>query len=138
MWNFSHNYISHIFPYLLFFSELSYQKYDPIEKSYSSHDFLLDYFKKHLSECFSEMGSSLFVWMHGCYKVSEQTLRSSIENFIKSIGCIYFEEITKSKNTYEIIDLFEKIPFFTEPENRIFFQFLKSNYSDLCSSVHNF
>jgi len=121
---------------IVFAAELNHQNFDPIDPASENHDILIYNFNNYIPESISEMGSALFVWLHGCYKICQQTLRSSIENYLKGIGSIEFDDITGKKNTYEVFDLVSSLPFFLENPNRHLFDSLKSHYSDLCASVH--
>jgi hypothetical protein len=121
---------------LIFSAELNYQKFDPIELSNPSHDELKRNFSNFLAESISEIGSAFFIWLHGCYKVAQQTLRSSIENFFKGIGSIQFNAITEKKNTFEVIELVGNLEFFKDNQNRPLFEVLKTYYGALCASVH--
>ena len=124
------------FSLLIFSAELNHQKFDPIDKSIPSHDELLENFYQFLAESISEIGSALFIWIHGCYKVSQQTLRSSIENFFKAIGSVQYKEITQKKNTYEVIELAGTLNFFQAPEHAPLFGLLKTQYGELCAYAH--
>lgn len=93
-------------------------------------------FVKYLGESISELGSSLFVSLHGCYKGSDQILRSSIENFLKAFGSTVHTDITEIKNTYVVIDKsIDADVFQTKAVREKYFQ-LKNIYSTLCASVH--
>ncbi|UOE82455.1 hypothetical protein LTQ03_17150 [Vibrio splendidus] len=93
-------------------------------------------FVKYLGESVSELGSSLFVSLHGCYKGSDQILRSSIENFLKAIGSTVHSDITSIKNTYEVIDKSGDAEVFQTKEIKEKYHKLKGVYSTLCASVH--
>ncbi|WP_394174797.1 hypothetical protein [Thalassotalea litorea] len=93
-------------------------------------------FGKYLGESISELGSSLFVSLHGCYKGSDQILRSAIENFLKAIGSTVHPNIITIKNTYEVIDKAEDAEVFNTEEIKEKYSKLKCLYSNLCASVH--
>lgn len=124
------------FALLIFTSELKYQKFDPVDVANPNHDRLMEKFYNHIAECASEMGSAYFVWIHGCYKVSKQALRSVIENFFKGIGSVYYDDITEKKNTYEVIEYSREIFFFKDPSNKVLLEYLINHYVELCASVH--
>jgi len=56
----------------------------------------------HLNECLSDVGESIFCWIHGAYKPSMLVARSSIENFVKAVICTNDPSILKKKSVYEI------------------------------------
>ncbi|MGF1727710.1 hypothetical protein [Photobacterium nomapromontoriensis] len=93
-------------------------------------------FGKYLGESISELGSSLFVSLHGCYKGSDQILRSAIENFLKAIGSTVHPDIASIKNTYEVIEKAEDANVFKTKEIKDKYRKLKGLYSKLCASVH--
>lgn len=93
-------------------------------------------FGKYLGESISELGSSLFISLHGCYKGSDQILRSAIENFLKAIGSTVYPNIVSIKSTYEVIDKAERADVFQTKEIRERYSKLKGMYSTLCASVH--
>ncbi|EGR0943095.1 hypothetical protein V9K20_003373 [Vibrio cholerae] len=93
-------------------------------------------FAKYLGESISELGSSLFISLHGCYKGSDQILRSSIENFLKAFGSTVHSDITTIKNTYEVIDKSGDALVFQTKELKEKYHRLKVLYSTLCASVH--
>ena len=84
----------------------------------------------------SDLGSALFVWVHGAYKASRQVLRSSTENFFKAVGSLDSAEISKLKNTYELINLVRQAEFFQKGENLWMYTSLKQVYKMLCADVH--
>lgn len=93
-------------------------------------------FGQYLGESISELGSSLFISLHGCYKGSDQILRSSIENFLKAFGSTVHPNITTIKNTYEVIDKSGDALVFKTKEIKEKYQNLKILYSRLCAAVH--
>lgn len=90
----------------------------------------------YLNEVISELGSSFFVFLHGCYKASHLILRSAIENFCKAFGSEVSPNITELKHTYEVIAQAGQASVFQNSDNRKLFETLKEEYSQLCATVH--
>ena len=90
----------------------------------------------YLSESFSELGSAFFLILNGCYKASDQVLRSSIENFIKALGSLDEVGLNQIKNIYEVFDRAGSTVFFSAGIGKEVYQGLKKLYGDLCSTVH--
>jgi hypothetical protein len=124
------------FAVLTFVAELNHQKIDPISTGSRHHDIMLKTFYSYLAESVSDLGSALFVWVHGSYKVAEHILRSSVENFLKALGSSKYHDITEKKNAYEVIEMAGNLDFFDLPENRRLFSGLKQSYAELCAAVH--
>ncbi|MBL4781417.1 MAG: hypothetical protein JKX92_04160 [Porticoccaceae bacterium] len=123
---------------LALLAELHHQDvkpYSSCEKKYV--DKQREIFWLHLSESFSELGSAFFLILNGCYKASDQVMRSSIENFIKAQGSLDNVGLTTMKNVYEIFEISKISSFFSTEIGRNIFQELSRLYSDLCSSVHS-
>ncbi|EPU3916161.1 hypothetical protein ACVWV7_000223 [Aeromonas hydrophila] len=96
----------------------------------------IDIFWQYLNESISELGSSFFLILNGCYKAAEQVLRSSIENFTKAHGSLDIKDIHKTKSVYTIFDLASNYSFFFDGVGKVFFKKLKILYGELCSAVH--
>jgi hypothetical protein len=89
-----------------------------------------------LSEAVSELGSSFFLILNGCYKASDQVLRSSIENFVKALGGLDVVGINQNKNVYEVFDRASSSVFFSTDIGKEIYQKLSELYGNLCYSVH--
>lgn len=90
----------------------------------------------HLSECLSDVGESIFCWIHGAYKPSMLISRSSIENFIKSTSCTTEPNILKEKSVYKIFDIASGIKEFSYNSTKTNFDRIHSEYKRLCKYVH--
>ena len=121
---------------LVMCAELQHQKIKPPMSLTSNHEEQEQLFWLHLSECFSELGSSFFLVINGCYKASGQVLRSSIENFVKSIGGLDNIGINKIKNVYEVFERSSAAGFFSLEYGKEAFGGATKLYSELCSTVH--
>jgi hypothetical protein len=124
------------FAVLTLLSELKHQNIQAVAPSVSDYESMNKSFFDYTAESVSDLGSALFVWIHGAYKAARQVLRSSIENFMKGVGSTHSNEIVNLKNTYEVIDLAGELAFFKNSNNEYLFKFLKDNYANLCADVH--
>lgn len=61
-------------------------------------------FKFRIGEVLSELGTILFLSVHGCYKAAKLVMRSSIENFSKAVGCLVDIEIVNETSVYKVIE----------------------------------
>lgn len=92
----------------------------------------------HLEECCSDLGQSLFCWIHGAYKASNLLLRSGIETYVKCLLGNTDDTIFNEKSMYKLFDKADISPTFQN--NAIVIQFystLKNNYKLLCGVVHS-
>lgn len=118
-----------IFGYLVLYCEIENQNKDNTKFSQKS----LFYLK----ESVSDILQSLFAWSNGAYKSADLLLRSSIENFNKSIIGNVRSEVFSEKSVYRIFEMASQLP---EYQKKIlhtsFCDTLYSVYSNLCKSVH--
>jgi hypothetical protein len=129
------------FAILTLISELVHQGVAPVSKEESNREDgqdtnLNQHFLNYLMESVSDLGNSLFVWSQGAYKAARITLRSSLENFFRCLALISYPEVLNLRSTYELIDKFNQIEFFSSDFNKQFFLLLKNAYSILCADVH--
>lgn len=90
-----------------------------------------------IQESISDMGSSLFCWLHGTYKPANIMIRSSIENLIRGIGSIESSEIEKEKNAFKLFELSKSTAIFNKsPSIRSCLNALHGDYATLCADVH--
>lgn len=87
-----------------------------------------------LKESSSDLGTSMFLIINGAYKPANFMIRSCIENFIKSIGCLTDPSILQEKSVFKVIDHAAEHPVIAS--NFSFYQTLKTEYGLLCSHVH--
>ncbi|MFW7192635.1 hypothetical protein ACMGGX_10245 [Enterobacter sp. BNK-29] len=92
-------------------------------------------FKFRIGEVLSELGTILFLSVHGCYKAAKLVMRSSIENFSKAVGCLVDIEIVNETSVYKVIE--------TALSHNVFLKkavleknYLYEKYSMLCEDVH--
>lgn len=122
---------------LVLLAELNHQKCQPtITSEGDTKENQLRVFNSYLSECFSELGSAFFLVLNGCYKAAEQVLRSSIENFVKSVGSISQSGLTGLKNVYEVFERSGSVGFFSNGIGKDIHADLSNLYGTLCSPVH--
>lgn len=87
-----------------------------------------------LRESSSDLGTSMFLIINGAYKPANLMMRSCIENFIKSVGCLVDASVLQEKSLYKVIDNSGKHPVLGK--NRKLYENLKTEYGLLCSHVH--
>lgn len=121
---------------LVLLAELNHQKAKPEVSCIGAVKAQRKLFWLHLSESFSELGSSFFLIINGCYKASDQVLRSSIENFIKALGSLDKTGLNQIKSVCEIFEKSGSSKFFSTDLGRQNHNKLSTLYSSLCSTVH--
>ncbi len=121
---------------LTLLSEFKHQGLTPVKEDLDDEDSLNQAFLNYLTESISDLGSSLFVWLHGAYKAAKIILRSSLENFFRCMTLIFDPEVLKLKNTYELIDKFKQIKPLESDAGMQIYSALKDLYSLLCADVH--
>lgn len=87
-----------------------------------------------LKESSSDLGTSMFLVINGAYKPANLMMRSCIENFIKSVGCLFDESILEEKSLFKVIERTGAHPVLGK--NPKLYEVLKTEYSSLCSYVH--
>jgi hypothetical protein len=94
-------------------------------------------FEARLCEAFSDLGSSIFNWVHGGYKASRIMARSAIENFVRCVAVLEDKSVLEEKNVYAVFDraAFSKI-FNESASSTELYKRLHSDYKVLCSDVH--
>ncbi|MCP4696797.1 MAG: hypothetical protein GY862_08100 [Gammaproteobacteria bacterium] len=122
---------------LILLAELKHQDVQPaVSCQGSQKEEQQKLFWLHLSESFSELGSSFFLIINGCYKASDQVMRSSIENFVKALGSLDETGLTRLKNVYEVFERTGSSRFFSSGIGKLAHQGLSELYGNLCSTVH--
>jgi hypothetical protein len=124
------------FALLTLLAELKHQDIKPVASSTPQYRSMNKAFLDYGAESVSDLGSALFVWIHGGYKGARQVLRSSVENFLKAIGSLHSADIGNLRNTYELIDTVRQVSFFQESKNLWMYSSLKQIYAMLCADVH--
>lgn len=89
-----------------------------------------------IKECSSDLGFCLFLVAHGAYKPANVMLRSSIENFIKSITYSHDPTVLTEKKVYLIFSKCESMDIFMQPDFKNIFNEIKQIYGELCAYVH--
>lgn len=87
-----------------------------------------------LKETSSDLGTAMFLIINGAYKPANLMMRSCIENFIKSVGCLIDASILEEKSLFKVIERSGKHPVFVTSFS--LYETLKTEYSLLCSHVH--
>jgi len=121
---------------LIFSAELSEQKNNETKPTSTPHQFPTPTQHAYLEESLSDIGQSLFCWMHGAYKASRVMLRSSIETFTKGFCCAEIPGILTEKRVHEIFHQCLHARNVTSHPNRKAFSELHSKYGELCADVH--
>lgn len=111
-------------PMLTFVAEFSHK--------YSTELIVVDRIK----ECSSDLGFCLFLIAHGAYKPANVMLRSSIENFIKSITYNHDCSVLTEKKVHLIFSKCESMDIFTQLNFKNMFNEIKQIYGELCAYVH--
>ncbi len=94
-------------------------------------------FLLYLSECVSDICQAIFLWSHGLYKPCNLILRSSIENFFRSIGLQEGQAILEIESTFELARVIRATNIVQgSPAARVQFDRLWSVYGELCKYVH--
>lgn len=91
---------------------------------------------KRMSETCSDIGASILLLAHGMYKQANMSLRSSIENFSKSISYIHYPDVIEDKSVFSIFEKTRSIDVFS---NQIFkdkYSEITSIYAVLCAYTH--
>ncbi len=92
-------------------------------------------FKYRIGEVLSELGTILFLSIHGCYKAAKLVMRSSLENFSKAIGCLVNANIVNEKSVYKVIEIALSHEVFNE-KAKVEKNHINETYSKLCEDVH--
>lgn len=92
-------------------------------------------FHVYLAEALSELGTSIFLWIHGGIKASKIVSRSSIENFIRAIALLDDLSVAEKKFSFEIFELAGSTRL-ASPNLTSTFTYLRSQYSKLSAYVH--
>lgn len=90
----------------------------------------------YLKESVSDIGQSLFCWVHGAYKPANLILRSGIETFIKAIASQEIPEIVNEKSMYAVFDSARNTSFFSSELGKYYFAKIHQSYKRLCGIVH--
>lgn len=122
----------HYFSLLTLREEIQFNKCMPSPETKKNDIFFI-----HFNECFSEFGSAIFLISNGCYKAAQLTMRSCIENYIKSVSIISVEDANQEKSVFELFEIAKNTPFFKFSElHSKHYQTLKSMYAELCCYTH--
>lgn len=90
---------------------------------------------EYLQESCSDVGQAFFLLFHGCYKGAKLLLRSSIENFLKSVSMDEDSSIITTKSVYEVFDKAKAISVFNGSKRQLH-SLLHNEYALLCQDVH--
>lgn len=117
-----------LYSLMVFCSEIATQN----QTSKSYNDITITYIK----ETVSDYVLAFFCWVHGAYKPANLQLRSSIENFLKSILYESTPGIIVEKSVYKIFDTAKVDAYFTNTIGQKHFLCLSNYYSQLCQIAH--
>ena len=91
----------------------------------------------YLKESVSDVLQSVFAWVNGAYKGADLLLRSSIENFNKSIIGNSNISVYEEKSVYKIFEILDEMPQYKiVVSNETFSSTLHRIYAELCKSTH--
>jgi hypothetical protein len=90
----------------------------------------------YLREFISDLAAAFFDWLHGGYKPSRLSLRSSIENLIKALCIPTRPEIVRQRNVYEVFKIAAETPLLMTTQGKLLFLRLRSTYAILCVDAH--
>ena len=123
-------YIKFIFVFL-FFRLSSITRY--LKKTTTLDDESLDY----INESISNIGSSVFNWLHGNYKTSLVMLRLAIENFVRGIGSIEDRSLLTEDVVFKLFDKFKTLSIYiNDNDQQTSFDKIHNEYKTLCQYVH--
>lgn len=91
--------------------------------------------KKFINEALSDVIQSIHCLVYGLVKPAELLLRSSIENFIRSIASQEAPELISEKSIYLLFDKARTNQIFSS--NLTYFDSLRSIYGNLCGFTHS-
>lgn len=91
---------------------------------------------QYLTEANSDLGQSLFCWLHGAYKPASLMLRSSIETFVKSVSSNENPAILTEKSVSRVFDLANQTAAWQGGIKGKLFHNLRDQYSKLCLVTH--
>lgn len=89
-----------------------------------------------VNETCSDIGASLLLLAHGMYKQANMSLRSSIENFSKSIAYPEFESVIADKSVFSVFEKTKSISLFSSLRLKNKYTDIISVYSSLCAYTH--
>lgn len=89
-----------------------------------------------VNETCSDIGASILLLAHGMYKQANMSLRSSIENFSKSIAYPECESIIEDKSVFSVFEKTRSISLFSTLRLKDRYTDITSIYSDLCAYTH--
>lgn len=89
-----------------------------------------------IKETYSDIAISSFLLVHGMYKQAYMSLRSSIENFLKSICCTSNPSVLTDKSVYSIFEKTKELDYFKNKDLNDMFNELNSCYEKLCHYTH--
>lgn len=121
---------------LTLLAETHHQSWKAVDDSSEGGDALNVVWQERLDEFASDLGTAMFVWIHGAYKGARLLLRSAIENLVKAVGVVSHPEVVTVRNAYEVFELARQQPFFDVPANARRFELLRGDYSTLSRDVH--
>lgn len=93
--------------------------------------------KNYLKETLSDIVTSFFSWSNGLYKPAAMSLRSSIENILKSLIYRTNNNIINEKSVYKIFEEARDSSSFQSPIQQTHVSILSDSYSKLCEVVHS-
>jgi hypothetical protein len=124
------------FAFLLFLSELENTGFKSIKISLKLNNENYYNFRNYLKECVSDLGCAFFNWIQGDYKSSRLLIRSSVEDFVKSMASVEDNGICEIKSVYEVFERASTLDIFSSEINAGILTNLKNTYSILCRDVH--
>jgi hypothetical protein len=89
------------------------------------------------TECVSDAAQSILIASQGMYKPAHLILRSAVENHFKCVGILHGVNVTTITNVFSLIDAVKETAVAKSTNaGKNHFQWLRAEYSRLCSHVH--
>lgn len=92
---------------------------------------------EYINESISNLGSSVFNWIHGSYKTSLVMLRLTIENFVRGVGSTEDINLLTEEVVHKLFDQYKMLDLYLQDLNqKNSFDKVHHEYKNLCSFVH--
>jgi len=104
-----------------------------LDRVFTNSDAAYDF----LQECVSDVASSLFCCIHGAYKPGHMALRSSIENFVRSVVAPFDKDVLTLTSVFELFDRAKASAVFLNEDGKKAISTLQNSYRNLCKFSHS-
>lgn len=106
------------------------------ELNLAQRDGLSEEILNRVNETCSDIGASVLLLAHGMYKQANMSLRSSIENFSKSISYNTFPDVIEDKSVFSVFEKTRAVDLFSDRLLKNKFSDITSIYAELCAYTH--